>query len=100
MTRDEGLVCCSVGDKQYALRAADVRHIVRVEKMRAAAGSDGRVGTLELAGQPVPVFRLGSVFGRTGPSEARPATAGITSPSPAKAAISSAGSSIASSGRH
>jgi chemotaxis signal transduction protein len=66
MTRDDGLVCCWVGDKQYALRGADVRQIVRVEKMRAAGGSDSGVGTLELAGQPVPVFRLGSVLGRTG----------------------------------
>jgi chemotaxis signal transduction protein len=66
VTGDEGLVCCSVGDTQYALRGADVRQIVRVEKMRTAAGSDSRVGTLELSGQPVPVFRLGSVLGRTG----------------------------------
>jgi chemotaxis signal transduction protein len=55
-----------VGDKQYAIRGGDVRQIVRVEKMRTVAGSDGSVGTLELAGQPVPVFRLGSVLGRTG----------------------------------
>ena len=66
MNGDEGLVCCSVGDKQYALRGGDVRQIIRVEKMRAAAGSDSSVGTLDLAGQPVPVFRLGSVLGRTG----------------------------------
>jgi chemotaxis signal transduction protein len=65
VTRDDGLVCCSVGDKQYALRGADVLQIVRVEKMRTAAGSDSRVGTLDLAGQPVPVFRLASVLGRT-----------------------------------
>jgi chemotaxis signal transduction protein len=65
VTRDDGLVCCSVGDKQYALRGADVLQIVRVEKMRTASGSDSRVGTLDLAGQPVPVFRLGSVLGRT-----------------------------------
>jgi chemotaxis signal transduction protein len=62
--REDGLVCCAVGDKQYALRGADVRQIVRVEKMRAAAGSDGRAGTLDVAGQSVPVFRLGSVLGR------------------------------------
>ncbi len=51
VTGDGGLVCCSVGDKQYALRGGDVRQIVRVEKMRTVAGSDGSVGTLELAGQ-------------------------------------------------
>jgi chemotaxis signal transduction protein len=65
MTRDDGLVCCAVGDKQYALRGADVRQIVRVEKLRVASGSDSRVGTLDLAGQMVPVFRLGGVLGRT-----------------------------------
>lgn len=74
MTGDEGLVCCSVGDKQYALRGGDVRQIVRVEKMRTAAGSDSSVGTLELAGQPVPVFRLGSVLGRTGAQRNAPNT--------------------------
>jgi chemotaxis signal transduction protein len=61
---DDGLVCCTVGDKQYALRGADVRQIVRVEKMQPASGSDSRAGTLDLAGQSVPVFRLGHVLGR------------------------------------
>ena len=36
--RDDGIVCCTVGDEQYALRGADVRHISRVEQMRADAG--------------------------------------------------------------
>lgn len=73
MSRDEGLVCCTVGDRQYALRGADVRQIVRVEKMRAAAGGDSKAGTLDLAGQPVPVFRLGSVLNRM--ASQRPASA-------------------------
>jgi chemotaxis signal transduction protein len=76
VTRDEGLVCCSVGDTQYALRGSDVRQIVRVEKMRAAAGSDSRVGTLELAGQSVPVFRLGNVIGRPGAQRNAPNSGG------------------------
>ena len=76
MTGDGGLVCCSVGDKQYALRGGEVRQIVRVEKMRTVAGSDGSVGTLELAGQPVPVFRLGSVLGRTGAQRNAPNSGG------------------------
>jgi chemotaxis signal transduction protein len=76
VTGDGGLVCCSVGDKQYALRGGDVRQIVRVEKMRAVAGSDGSVGTLELAGQPVPVFRLGSVLGRTSAQRNAPNSGG------------------------
>jgi chemotaxis signal transduction protein len=62
--RDDGLVCCAVGDEQYALRGADVRQIVRVEKMLGAAGGDGRAGTLMVAGQAVPVFRLSGVLGR------------------------------------
>jgi chemotaxis signal transduction protein len=65
-----------VGDKQYALRGGDVRQIVRVEKMRTVAGSDGSVGTLELDGQPVPVFRLGSVLGRTGAQRNAPNSGG------------------------
>jgi len=73
VSRDEGLVCCTVGDRQYALRGADVRQIVRVEKMRAAAGGDSKAGTLDLAGQPVPVFRLGSVLNRM--ASQRPASA-------------------------
>jgi len=76
MSREEGLVCCTVGDKQYALRGADVRQIVRVEKMRAAAGSDSRAGTLDLGGQPVPVFRLGSVLGRTASARNTPGQGG------------------------
>jgi chemotaxis signal transduction protein len=65
-----------VGDKQYALRGGDVRQIVRVEKMRTVAGSDGSVGTLELDGQPVPVFRLGNVLGRTGAQRNAPNSGG------------------------
>jgi len=76
VTGDQGLVCCAVGDTQYALRGADVRQIVRVEKMRTSPGSDSRVGTLELAGQSVPVFRLGSVLGRTGSQRNPPGPGG------------------------
>ena len=64
--RDDGLVCCAVGKEQYALRGADVRYIIRVEKMRVSSGGDGRVGTLDIADQTVPVFRLASVLGRPG----------------------------------
>jgi chemotaxis signal transduction protein len=76
VSRDEGLVCCTVGDRQYALRGADVRQIVRVEKMRGAASGDGRAGTLDLAGQSVPVFRLGSVLNRTASQRPMPASGG------------------------
>jgi chemotaxis signal transduction protein len=76
MSREEGLVCCTVGNKQYALRGADVRQIVRVEKMRSASGGDTRAGTLDLAGQAVPVFRLGSVLGRVASPRQAPAHGG------------------------
>ncbi len=69
--REDGLVCCATGSEQYALRGADVRHIVRVEQMHGGPGSDGRIGTLEVAGQPVPVFRLGTVLGRPSAPAAR-----------------------------
>ena len=63
MTGD-ALVCCAVGDERYALRAIDVRQIVRVERMRDTTASDGRVGALDIAGAIVPVFPLGRALGR------------------------------------
>jgi chemotaxis signal transduction protein len=68
--RDEGLVCCAVGDDTYALRGADVHQLVRVEQMLSAGDTDVRAGTLELAGESVPVFRLGAVLGRSSASGA------------------------------
>jgi chemotaxis signal transduction protein len=65
MSPDEGLVCCTAGDREFALRGADVRQIVPAEKMRAVGGDDMIAGTLDLDGQAVPVFRLESVLGRT-----------------------------------
>jgi chemotaxis signal transduction protein len=76
VSRDEGLVCCTVGDRQYALRGADVRQIVRVEKMRGASAGDSKAGTLDIAGQAVPVFRLGTVLNRTTSQRALPASGG------------------------
>lgn len=62
--RDEGLVCCAVGANTYALRGADVHQLVPVEQMIGAGGNPVRAGTLELAGESVPVFSLGAVLGR------------------------------------
>jgi chemotaxis signal transduction protein len=62
--RDDGVVCCTVGDEQYAMRGGDVRQIVRAEQMRGEPGRDGSAGTLELAGQTVPVFELRAILGR------------------------------------
>jgi len=61
---DLTLVCCWVGDKQYAFNDTDVRQIARVEKMRVESAADGRAGVLDVGGHPVPVFRLGSVLAR------------------------------------
>jgi len=65
MSPDEGLVCCTAGEREFALRAADVRQILPAEQMRLAAGEDTLAGTLDLDGQAVPVFRLESILGRT-----------------------------------
>jgi len=65
MSPGEGLVCCTAGDREFALRGADVRQILPAEKMRTAGGDDTIAGTLDLDGQAVPVFRLESVLGRT-----------------------------------
>jgi chemotaxis signal transduction protein len=61
---DEMLVCCGVGDDEYAFRATDVRQVVRAERMRDASAPDGRIGALEVAGGAVPVFSLGRALGR------------------------------------
>ena len=63
MTGD-AIVCCGVGNEQYALRAMDVRQIVRVERMREATASDGRIGVLDIGGATVPVFPLVRALGR------------------------------------
>ncbi len=61
---DLTLVCCWIGDKQYAFYDTDVRQIARVEKMHADDTGDGRVGALEVDGRLAPVFRLGDVLNR------------------------------------
>jgi chemotaxis signal transduction protein len=61
---DRTLVCCWVGDKQYAFYDTDVRQIARVEKMRTDDATDGRIGVLDVGGQAAPVFRLGDILSR------------------------------------
>jgi chemotaxis signal transduction protein len=61
--RDDDFVCCTVRQSQYALRAAEVRLIARVEQMQGGPMDDGRAGTLDIAGQRVPVFALGPWLG-------------------------------------
>ena len=61
---DLTLVCCWIGDKQYAFYDTDVRQIARVEKMRTDDSTDGRIGVLDVGGQTAPVFRLGDILNR------------------------------------
>ncbi len=61
---DLTLVCCWVGDKQYAFYDTDVRQIARVEKMRPDESVDGRAGVLDVSGHTAPVFRLGHILHR------------------------------------
>lgn len=63
----EGIVCCTVGDEQYAIRGADVRQILRVEHRPSEADREGGVGTIDVAGQTVSVFALRNVLGRADP---------------------------------
>jgi chemotaxis signal transduction protein len=62
---DDGILCCEVGHERFAFRGKDVRHVERAEYMRPDRGEDGRLGTLRLGGQNVPVFALADVLGRT-----------------------------------
>lgn len=67
----DGVVCCLVGDEQFALRTADVRLIARAEDMQRDCG-DERIGTLRQGSRVVPVYCLSTLLGRSGPA----ATAG------------------------
>jgi chemotaxis signal transduction protein len=62
-SRDDGMLCCDVGSARFAFRSSDVRHVERAEYMRADRADGGRVGTLRLGGQQVPVCSLSEVFG-------------------------------------
>jgi chemotaxis signal transduction protein len=66
--RDDGILCCEVGDARYAFRSRDVRHVERAEYMRLDRGADGRFGTLRLGAQHVPVFALGELLAARGAS--------------------------------
>lgn len=64
---DDSILCCDVGRERFAFRSADVRHVERADCMRAERGDGGRIGTLKLGEQHVPVFALDEVLGRTPP---------------------------------
>ena len=65
---DDGIICCTVGSRQFAFRGGDVRHVARGEALRADAAADGRVGVLRIGGQSVPVFALGRALGDAAPA--------------------------------
>lgn len=66
-TPDDGILCCDVGHERFAFRSGDVRHVERAEYLRPDRGDAGRLGTLRLGGQTVPVFALRDVLGRAVP---------------------------------
>jgi chemotaxis signal transduction protein len=60
----DGVVCCTIGAEQFAVRAADVRLVARVEHMRVAGGPHGQVGVLDQGAVPVPVYNLAVLLDR------------------------------------
>lgn len=70
---NDGIICCTVGSRQFAFHGADVRHVARGEALRADAAADGRAGVLRVGGQNVPVFALGRALGEAAPSALRAA---------------------------
>ena len=59
----DGLLRCSAGGAEFAIRAGDVRHVARADQLRADETADGRSGVIKLGGYLVPVFALQSVLG-------------------------------------
>jgi chemotaxis signal transduction protein len=60
-----GLVSCVVGERQYAIRGADIREIVRAERMRTSpvpGRHDGAIGALLVGREPVPVYSLATIL--------------------------------------
>ncbi|MBY0495180.1 MAG: chemotaxis protein CheW [Cyanobacteria bacterium] len=54
----ESLLRCTVGTTEFAIRSGEVRHIARVDQLRADDTADGRAGSVKLGGQHIPVFEL------------------------------------------
>lgn len=63
----DGIICCTVGSRQFAFRGADIRYVARAEKLRDDGADDGRVGSLKIGGQTIPVFGLGRTLGQAAP---------------------------------
>jgi chemotaxis signal transduction protein len=59
----DGLLRCSAGGTEFAIRASDVRHVARADQLRADEKRDGRAGVIKLGGYLVPVFALHTRLG-------------------------------------
>jgi len=59
----DGLLRCSAGGAEFAIRASEVRHVARADQLRADDKRDGRAGVIKLGGYLVPVFALHARFG-------------------------------------
>lgn len=57
------VLCCAVGSHFYGYRVRDVRAIARAEDMAPGRESDGRIGSVPLAGASVPVFSTAAFLG-------------------------------------
>jgi chemotaxis signal transduction protein len=66
----DGIICCTVGSRQFAFRGADIRHVARAETLRPDTADDGRLGSLKISGQTIPVFGLGRTLGEPVPAAA------------------------------
>lgn len=64
MSDQAGVVCCLVGEEQFALHGHDVRLVTRADGMRPEAGLNHRVGTIRHRDEVVPVYSLAGLIGR------------------------------------
>jgi chemotaxis signal transduction protein len=63
---NDDLLRCAAGTREFVIRAHEVRHVARADQLRTDDVNDGRVGTVKLGGQQVPVFSMGRVLGLAG----------------------------------
>ena len=61
----EDLLRCTTGQRDFAIRSGDIRHVARAEQLRFEEDQDGRIGSLRLGSQTIPVFSLEAALGLT-----------------------------------
>jgi len=59
----EGLLRCSAGGAEFAIRGSEVRHVALADQLRRDDKRDGRAGVIKLGGYLVPVFALHARLG-------------------------------------